>query len=476
MNANNVTTTCDTQSCGPGNDSVTAQQALSPTTPFNTLQVAVDTVLNTYGFVNTNNARPSFILANCTGAACLNYGGMQANASPVGGKGHSINISGSTASPTAVTILAPNGSSAIACSHFNIVHLNNLMIGDQGSALYGLWADEFCGIDLSNVTFNTFNNNAFLMFARGYSHMECALLYPAITISGSAAGLINMYHGAHFNCGASSPDTTPVASATIAIPNAVAWANAGIVASGNVSLINFGLNTFTGAGVAGTTGRRAILIGPGYLSAGGTSCNSVFPGNSACLITQGFQDDALDPQTTPLSVPNGGTGVATITGAIKGNGTGAFTPAACADLSDSGTACTQTYNASTWIPQISASGTAGTPAYTASTGTYEQFGREITARFNVILSGWSGSPSGNISISGLPFAMGNTVPNDVGVCVITRYTVSGLASLNYGITGVVSSNTSQLSLYSNSNTGSTPLTAAQTGTTPTLTGFCNYHT
>jgi hypothetical protein len=52
--------------------------------------------------------------------------------------------------------------------------------------------------------------------------------------------------------------------------------------------------TFTGAGVAGTTGKLASLIGPVYLATNSVACNTFFPGNGACTLVNGARDDAND--------------------------------------------------------------------------------------------------------------------------------------------------------------------------------------
>jgi hypothetical protein len=133
------------------------------------------------------------------------------------------------------------------------------------------------------------------------------------------------------------------------------------------------------------------------------------------------------------------------------------------------------YTPGTWTPAVTAAGTAGTPAYTTQVGSFEQIGREVHVQFTIVLSGWTGSPAGNVTITGLPSAATATA-NDNGGCVITQYTVTGLASTNYGIDGVIAPSATAITLYSEGNTGTANVTAAQTGTTPTLIGFCVYHT
>lgn len=127
-----------------------------------------------------------------------------------------------------------------------------------------------------------------------------------------------------------------------------------------------------------------------------------------------------------------------------------------------------------WTPGVTASSTAGTPAYTTQVGSYIKIGSSIYVQFDLVLSGWTGTPSGNVSITGLPFTSTGT-SSDNGGCIVTQYTVTGLAASNWGITGVIAPSGTTALLLSQNNTGTANVTASQTGTTPTLIGFCNYH-
>lgn len=127
-----------------------------------------------------------------------------------------------------------------------------------------------------------------------------------------------------------------------------------------------------------------------------------------------------------------------------------------------------------WIPAVTASSTAGTPSYTTQVGIYVRVGSYVYVQFDLVLSGWTGSPSGNVTITGLPFTS-TTTASDNGGCMITQYTVSGLASLNYGVGAVIAPSGTTALLQSQGNTGTANVTAAQTGATPTLIGFCTYH-
>lgn len=132
------------------------------------------------------------------------------------------------------------------------------------------------------------------------------------------------------------------------------------------------------------------------------------------------------------------------------------------------------YATGTWTPTITTSGTIGTPAYTTNVGSYTKVGRLIVAQFNIVLSGWTGSPTGNVTITGLPFASANSA-NDDGNVFIGQYAVSGLAAGAVGLSGFIAPNSSIISLQQGENTASANLTAAQAGTTPTLIGSAAYH-
>lgn len=132
------------------------------------------------------------------------------------------------------------------------------------------------------------------------------------------------------------------------------------------------------------------------------------------------------------------------------------------------------YVEGTWVPSITTSGTVGTPAYSIQIGSYTRIGRIVIAQFTLTLSGWSGSPAGNISISGLPLTSSATA-NDNASCYISQYSVAGLASLNYGVMGTISPSSTQINLRSQGNSGTVAITAAQAGTTASFIGNCVYH-
>ena len=129
------------------------------------------------------------------------------------------------------------------------------------------------------------------------------------------------------------------------------------------------------------------------------------------------------------------------------------------------------YVLGTWTPVITTDATVGTPAYTTQLGTYEQIGRQITARFNIQLSGWTGSPTGNVKINGLPVAnVGN-----YGTCTVSFYSAVNLANSASGISGIIADTASAIDLYSMQNTSTIKLTAAALTTVGGVVGWCSYH-
>lgn len=147
--------------------------------------------------------------------------------------------------------------------------------------------------------------------------------------------------------------------------------------------------------------------------------------------------------------------------------------AAATSINFGGTALAN-YVEGTWTPTITTDGTVGTPAYTTQVGTYERIGRFVRGQFSIVLSGWTGSPTGNASIAGLPLTSANTA-NDYGGGLCASYLVAGLAANNYSINGVIAPNTATMSLQSAGNNVTTQVTAAHLGATAILRGSFWYH-
>lgn len=280
---------------------------------------------------------------------------------------------------------------------------------------------------------------------------------------------------------------TAVSSATItpAVGN-ITGLGTGVATALGVNIGSAGaFVTFNGAGGTPSSMTATNLTGTAAgLTAGAVTTNANLTGDVTSVgnATTFAAGSASNLNSGTLAAARGGAG--TINGALKGNGSGVVSQAACTDLSNGATGCstvvgtiaTQNYTATTWTPAITASVTPGTPAYVANgqTGAYEIIGRQVTVRFFINLSGWTGTPVGNITLTGLPVASANTT-NNYGSCVISNYSVAGLATLNYGITGFISPNTSVINLTSSGNAGETTITAVHTGTTPQFLGYCVYN-
>jgi hypothetical protein len=130
------------------------------------------------------------------------------------------------------------------------------------------------------------------------------------------------------------------------------------------------------------------------------------------------------------------------------------------------------YIAGNWTPTIITDATVGTPAYNLQFGSYEIIGRDVTARFTLSLTGWTGTPTGNVIITGLPVPCAN-ITSVYGCCLMANYTVTALTG-GTGITGLVYPTESRIILYLNTATASSPLPVAQTGLTPSFAGMCFY--
>lgn len=250
------------------------------------------------------------------------------------------------------------------------------------------------------------------------------------------------------------------------------YATAGVAVSGapNTSMSGGALSLGTSGSVVGsivlfnaTTGSVTIQPATGAL------------GSAVATMPAGTYNVVGDSLTQTLSgkVISGANNTLTVRLANDISGFGSGVAAALA-IATNGAGGFPTYTATTWTPTVTTSGTVGTPAYSAQVGTYEVIGRQVTVRVTVALSGWTGSPTGNVSIAGLPLTSAN-VSNDNGVCHFGSYVVNGLTASNV-LVGVVQPNTSTILLQQIGNTTSANVSAAQIGTTPTLVGMCNYHT
>lgn len=112
----------------------------------------------------------------------------------------------------------------------------------------------------------------------------------------------------------------------------------------------------------------------------------------------------------PLSVAKGGSGTATLTGVLLGNGTSAVTAL--------------TYASTTFTPVLAFGGGSTGITYTTQFGTYTRIGNTVRFKIYLVLSS-KGSSTGNATITGLPVTSANDgAPTDIMMTAIN----TGLAT------------------------------------------------
>ena len=131
----------------------------------------------------------------------------------------------------------------------------------------------------------------------------------------------------------------------------------------------------------------------------------------------------------------------------------------------------------TWTPALQGATTAGTVTYTQQVGSWSRSNNEITAHFAMFYSGWSGSPTGQLQMTGLPLPA-SSASGDVGYCFIGN---SGgwVAQSGYTqLVGVTATNSAVVSFFENgSGKYSTSAAAAEMPSgSGALAGTCVYHT
>ena len=213
----------------------------------------------------------------------------------------------------------------------------------------------------------------------------------------------------------------------------------------------------------------------GYVVTGGVGA-----GTYTVMLQIGSSGAGSGTVTTTGSPANGNlalfSGATSITGTTS-PGTGVVTALGNATNSNGGFPTDS--GVTVWTPAVTTSGTVGSPTYATNgqIGSYEKIGSTVIAWFSIQLSNWTGSPTGNVSISVLPVASGASInPNDYATCAISDY--SGALSLGW-ITGRISVGQSSILLLQIPQTGATAanvFTAANAGTTFYIKGVCTYHT
>jgi hypothetical protein len=120
-------------------------------------------------------------------------------------------------------------------------------------------------------------------------------------------------------------------------------------------------------------------------------------------ITLPSATTTLAGTTTPSFTTTIGVGGAT----PSASGAGITFPATQSASTDANTL--DDYEEGTWTPTIVGLTTAGTATYSTQSGTYTKIGNLVTLVFSVSWAGHTGT--GNLSVQGLPFAVGNVTGN-----------------------------------------------------------------
>lgn len=220
----------------------------------------------------------------------------------------------------------------------------------------------------------------------------------------------------------------------------------------------------------GSLGNLTAFAMPSCADSGGSHLNYVSGTGITCGTSTGAAAAGTLTGTTLASnvVTSSLTSVGTL-GSVTVSGS-----AAVGSLTINSTAFS--YTAGTWTPVLAGTGTAGTPTYQTHVGSYEQIGRLVVARFNIITTALGGSPTGNMTITGLPFATANTT-DDAGRCFVSGMSGVTLTASYTFVGGAISPGTSTITL-TQGGSGQTGTAIATTGfaAATTLVGSCEYHT
>jgi hypothetical protein len=244
------------------------------------------------GAVTIQLADGTYSTPDSNGALCTVYGNSGGNSNTL------TNIVGNCVTLGNVLLSIPDGDTGIFIK--DIGEVEGLCIALQGAGSgvsIGVSGAQFSVFDAQQTLWRNFGAGSILADF-GQSASFNLIGAAAMTLNAAPGGsgtVIALASSANMSSGA----------ATIAIPSALAWGGQFLELYGPTMATLGGL-TFTGAGVGGTTGKRATLIGGGaFLVTGGVSCNTFFPGSGSCSIIDGAQDDAGDNPTSPT--PVGGT-------------------------------------------------------------------------------------------------------------------------------------------------------------------------
>lgn len=155
------------------------------------------------------------------------------------------------------------------------------------------------------------------------------------------------------------------------------------------------------------------------------------------------------------------------------NGTVADATQVNTDLNTIVTGVNNCYLAGSWTPNLAGATTPGALDITSASGSYEQWGRMVTARFSMSWTGIGSSAVGNITLTGFPSS--NNGP-ETGSCLFSSYdgfiTDSGYTSITGSM--AVSANVALLVEQSTAIGNQSFVTPTMVQNAGTLSGVCSY--
>ena len=256
--------------CSAGSDS---NNCLTPGTACLTSNHVFSLILENYDSAGFNIIVNG---AHCASAGCGVNLAFACVGSPIGAT--TLSFSGDYDNPTAVEIFAPNGGDAISANDQCTVSIDSIAVADQGSAVHGFYVPKLAQLDVRSVTITgTWNTGACIFCAGG---ADAILNVLGVGNGGITNTLATTSTGQVFQ--AASGGQINFAGQTVAIPSAIT-VGAGQAFGFNLggSIIGISSGTFTGSGVAGTTGLRCLSFDSFW---GNVDPNTVFPGNTNCAM------------------------------------------------------------------------------------------------------------------------------------------------------------------------------------------------
>lgn len=179
-----------------------------------------------------------------------------------------VKIQGNCSTPANTTLAIPNNVSGIFAHDYGSLTIQCLTL-TGGNNSTGVSATQFAIIDVNpnNVVFGAFGTNSAHMSVGVKSVINAG----GYSITGSATNHITVGNSGIF-----------VGTGAVTIPSALAFSTF-ITSQGGY--MNIALMTFSGAGVAGTTGQKYVMQDCATIQAsGGGDPNSVLPGNANGVV------------------------------------------------------------------------------------------------------------------------------------------------------------------------------------------------